>query len=137
MIKLFVSALATLAFAGNPCSTLTVTGTGAPGTNIVFTLDGGAANAPALMAMGQTTGSITFNFGQLGSLELGVLPPFTVLPLGTTDANGDASLTVRVPNIPGVNMHGQGFTVDLQIVRGRPSLQFCTSNVAAFRIGGS
>lgn len=135
MLKLLVSSLAALAFAGNPCSTLTVTGTGAPGTDLRFDLDGGAANAPALLVMGQTAGSFSVNIGALGTLELGILPPFSMLPLGMTDANGDASLTVRVPNVSGVDLNGQGLTVELRINRGRPSLNFCTSNVAPFRIG--
>jgi hypothetical protein len=137
VIKTLVSlTLANFAFVGGPCSTLTVTGTGAGGTELRFDLDGAAPDAPAVLVIGPTTGSFTIRFGPIGSLELGIVPPFAPLPMGITDGNGDVRLTIRVPdNLPGFDLNAQGFSIDFTVRP--PTLEFCTSNVAPFHIGGS
>ncbi len=129
-----LACLALFALPFDPCSTLTVTGTGAANTNLVFALDGAAANSMALMVIGDTTGQFSVNLGQLGTLELGLLPPFAMSPMGFTNASGDASLTVRVPRrVAPADLHAQGFSVEFDMQG--PSLRFCTSNVATFHIG--
>lgn len=133
MLSIFL-ALPLLAFGGT-CSDLTVTG-GAPNTNLVFALTGGAARSPALVVIGETTGQLNINFGSLGSLQLGLLPPFTVAPMGVTDSAGNATLSVRVPaNAPGIDLHGQALTVSF--ILQPPSLDFCTSDVVGFHVGGA
>ena len=122
--------------AAQSCSTLTVTGTGAPGTSVTFAVDGTAAGAFAILAVSDAAGTTTLNFGSIGTLVLGVNSPFIPLPLGMTDASGDVSRTVNVPNgnIPGVDLVGQGVTVEVAFTGGL-SLTFCTSNVATFHLG--
>jgi hypothetical protein len=121
------------------CSDLTVTGTGKPGTSLVFALSGGAPNAFALLAIAQTTGSTTINFGPIGSLTLGLAAPAALLPMGATDASGAVSLTISIPNapIPSIALHAQGTTATMKVGGGPPSLEFCTSDVEAFQIGGN
>ena len=129
---LFVS-LAAMASA-QTCATLTVTGSGAPGTDLTFALNG-AANSPALLAIGDTAGTTTFNFGPLGSLTLGLAQPFVPLPLGLTDASGNVSRTVSIPaGLPAADLFGQGLTVTFTLPP-TLGLSFCTSNVAAFHVG--
>ena len=121
------------------CAALSVTGTGAPGTDLVFTLDGSTAGAFAALAVGDTTGTTTLNFGSLGSLTLGLASPFIPLPLGMTDASGDITRTLHVPNvtsIPGVDLFGQGVTFTFTFNGpGLPTLTFCTTNVVPFHLG--
>lgn len=133
MLKL-VSLALVAAFAGTPCSDLTVTGSGGNNTTLTFALSGGAPRSPALMVVGDTTGQFSINIGNLGTLELGLLPPFGLVSMGFTDASGAASTSVRVPrNAPGLDLFAQGFTV--QFSANPPSLDFCTSDVESFRFG--
>ncbi|MGE0144351.1 MAG: hypothetical protein AB7I19_12360, partial [Planctomycetota bacterium] len=90
-------------------------------------------------AVGTTLGSTSFQFGPLGTLTFGLQSPFALLPLGMTDSNGDATLSINVPIelTQSVSLHGQAVTTDLVIGRGRPTFNFCVSNTAAFTLGGS
>jgi hypothetical protein len=119
------------------CATLTVSN--APGpipalTTITFALSGDA-NAPAGLAIGPTAGSTSIALGPLGTLELGLDRPIAFLFLGLTDANGDASRSIRVPtHLPGMDLNAQGFTVTFTSPP-NITLTFCTSNVVAFHVG--
>lgn len=133
-------ALATALTAGlaqaQACSSLTVTGSGAPGSDLDFALTGAGANAFALAAIGETAGSTSIQFGALATLDLGLDRPFFVLPLGRTDTNGDVTQTFTVPNVPSMqNLNAQAFTADISFMPPTIGLTFCTSDVVAFTIG--
>ena len=125
------------------CATLSVSGTGAPGTALTFSLDGQASGAFAFLAVGPTQGTTSIAFGPLGTLTLGLASPLLTLPLGPTDASGDASVVVPVPNgFPAsLDLFAQGVTAELTFTPPSPptpptfGLTFCTSNVAGFHIG--
>jgi hypothetical protein len=124
------------------CATLTVTGTGAPGTSLTLTIDGTAANQFAFLAVGQTQGSSTLPLGPFGTLTLGLAQPWAPVPVGQTDASGNAAIIVTVPPmVPStLALFGQGLTLGFTIGTpgpGQPpfSLTTCTTNVAAFSIG--
>jgi hypothetical protein len=126
-------------FPGSSCSDLAVAGSGAPGTRLVFALTGAEPRALALLAIGAREGAFTLAFGPLGTLELGLDPPFATLPMGITDGNGDADLRVRVPSgLPGMDLFAQGFSARLSFAPASPPvrLSFCASGVEPFRAGG-
>jgi len=111
--------------------TLSVTGTGAPGTDLVFAAHG-AASSFAVVAIGQTQGTTNVPFLHL---QLGLAEPFIVLPLGRTDANGDVSRTFTVPSrlTTQHNVFGQGIVVTVQF---QPfSISGCATNVVPFTVG--
>lgn len=142
MLKSLLFSLAVATFASGAsaqCGTLTATGTGAAGTTLTLDLTGSTADSGALLAVGTTLGSTSFQFGPLGTLTFGLQSPFALLPLGMTDSNGDATLSINVPIelTQSVSLHGQAVTTDLVIGRGRPTFNFCVSNTAAFTLGGS
>ncbi|MBI5853534.1 MAG: hypothetical protein HZB39_21200 [Planctomycetes bacterium] len=118
------------------CSDLDVTG-GAPGTTLTFTLSGATPLSPALMVVGPTTGTTTIVLGPL-SFELGLAQPFAVLSLGMTDLTGAASLALPIPNapLPPVALNAQAVTLGFSFGGGPPGLTACTSDVAAFTVGG-
>jgi hypothetical protein len=124
------------------CADLSISGTGAPGTTLTFALTGAEPNAHAWTMVGFTEGTTTINIGPLGSLELGLLEPFIPMPMGQTDANGDASNTIFVP--PGIpfslDLFAQAFSWSINVQHGPPgpatvSLSFCTSGVESFHYG--
>jgi hypothetical protein len=132
-----LAALLGAPLAAQSCSDLTVTGDGKVGTQLTFSLTGAAANAPAFLVLGETSGSFSISFGSIGTLDLGIVPPFSLLPFGQTDGSGAVSRSVTVPPLPGeIVLHGQGFTARLVIDRG-VRLDFCTSDVERFTVGGS
>ena len=125
------------------CATLSVSGTGAPGTTLTFNLDGQASGAFAFLAVGMTQGTTSIPFGPLGTLTLGLASPLLTLPLGPTNASGDASVSIAVPNgiTLGLDLFGQGVTAELTFTPPSPptppviGLTFCTSNVVGFHFG--
>ncbi len=120
------------------CATLSVTGTGAPGTALTLTIDGTAAHAFAFVAIGETQGTTSIPLGPLGTLDLGLAMPFVPVPLGLTNAAGDASLTIDVPSqlTTGLDLFGQGVTIGFSFTPpGPPSFSLCTTNVVAFHVG--
>ena len=127
---------------GTSCADLAVTGTGAPGTDLVFNLTGAEPHAHAWTMIGFAEGTTVINIGPLGTLTLGLVEPFIPKPMGHTDANGDATDTIFVP--PGLpfslDMFAQSFSwsVNVQHSPGGPatvSIVFCTSGVEPFHIG--
>lgn len=124
------------------CADLAVTGTGAPGTNLVFNLTGAEPHAHAWAMVGFAEGTTVINIGPLGTLTLGLVEPFIPKPMGQTDNNGDATDTIFVP--PGLPFsldlfaHAFSWSVNVQHSPGGPatvSLLFCTSAVEGFHIG--
>ena len=121
------------------CSTLAITGTGAPGTSLTFDLNGTDSHALALLAVGETQGTTTIQLGPLGSLTLGLATPFIPVPLGFTNTSGDISRTINIPSSAtfGVDLFGQGVTAAYAFSPTAPhfSVTFCTSNVVGFHVG--
>ena len=120
------------------CSSLTISGSGQPGTDLTIALSGADADSFAMMAVGMSTGKTELKFGPLGTLTLGLDRPFAFLPLGVTDGNGDLKAVISLPpgSLPQVMLHAQAVTAQFGLnPPGPPSLKFCTSNVEAFSIG--
>ena len=145
---LSVSLLSFAAAASAQCSTLSVAGTGAPGTSLTFVLDGSTANALAFLAVADTQATRPVDLGPLGSFTLNV-DPYLALPIGLSDAAGNVTLGASVPNItaiPGMDLFAQGVTASFGLTlppigslppSGFPSLAFtfCVSNVVGFHYG--
>lgn len=127
------------------CASLTVTGNGAPGTTLSFALDGSTAGAYAILAIGDTQGSTTLNFGSLASVTLGLATPFAAVPMGVADGNGDVTLSLQIPanvTLPSMDLFAQGVLATITRPGGGPGgggpgggLSLCVSNVAAFHVG--
>ena len=144
MLRTLLLASTFAAAAAAQCATLAVTGTGAPGTALTISIDGTTANAIAFVAIGDTQGSTSIPLGPLGTLDLGLAMPFVPVPVGMTNASGDASLTINVPTgfVGGVDVFGQGITIGFNIPSGPPGPGFpnnlfslCTTNVVGFHVG--
>ena len=143
MIKLQILGLAAslvlaAGVASQACSKLTATGSS---TGVSLELTGGTPNAVTFLAFGEQAGTTKFDFGPLGTLELGLASPLMVLPIGRTDAKGDLSLKVDFPKpVPAFEVKAQADNAKLD-VSGGPlttlTLKFCTSNVADVKGGGS
>ena len=115
------------------CATLSVTGSGLPGTDLVFSYQG-APHAYGFLVIGDTAGTTTIRYGSLGTLTLDLDFPFLPLPMGRTDSNGDRTRTVRVPSsAPPFDLLVQGFDFYYELFPFR--LEFCTSNVLPVHIG--
>ncbi|MCA8952589.1 MAG: hypothetical protein KDE27_23960 [Planctomycetes bacterium] len=134
---LLSSALAILtATAPAQCGALTATGTGAPGTTVDLTLTGSTPNALAILVVGDTLGTTSIAT-PFATLVLGLESPFLPVPIGLTDGNGDASLTIDVPSAvtQGADLFGQGVAIDFSFGPTGPSIAFCVSDTAAFHLG--
>ena len=130
----FLCAVGLAAAAAPSQCTLTIHGTGAPGTNLVFAFDG-RPHTPAALVIGAATGTTTFPFPPLGVLTLGLAQPFTVVALGLTNGHGEASLAVQVPlHLPHVALFAQGVDVVVHHAP-HPSLDFCVTHVVPFHVG--
>ncbi|MBK8977749.1 MAG: hypothetical protein IPM29_17720 [Planctomycetes bacterium] len=115
------------------CATLATTGSGLPGTNLVFALGGAFPNALAALLLTGARAQTTLPIGTLGTLELGIATPFIVESMGVTDGNGDASLSIPVPlGLPPVSLVTQAFAVQLGTTT---VLEFCVSGVAENTVG--
>lgn len=137
---------ASAATASAQCATLTITG-GAPGSVLTITIDGTGANKFAAVVVGAATGSSSIPLGPLGTIDLGLADPFVPVPIGFTDANGDAVLAFPVPaGFPSFDLFAQGITLGLPSIGpggggpgggGPPNLGLiiCTTNVVGFSIG--
>jgi hypothetical protein len=134
---LFGSALLLAAANAAAQCTLTVTGTGAPGTSLTFAVDGSTPSGFAFLAIGDTQGTTTVALGPLGTLTLGLAFPFGVVPMGPTDAQGDASLTIDIPaGVTGsADLFAQGVTLGVTLGGGMPTLSLCATNVVGFHVG--
>jgi hypothetical protein len=122
-----------------PCSSLSVGGSGQPGSTLIFNLTGAAPQAPAMLLLGVLEGTTVQQIGVLGTLTLGLAHPFTPSMMGLTDATGAATLSINVPpgNLPLVTKFAQAMTVVFTPPsHGPPSLAFCTSDVESFVYGG-
>lgn len=145
MLKNLALSALLLAGAASAQCTLSVTGTGAPGTSLTLAVDGSTANAFAWVLLGQQAGTSTLSLGLFGSLTLGLAQPWAPFPLGTTNAAGDVSLVVPVPTSAtiGIDLYGQGVTVGISLPTTPPTggggpgigLSLCATNVVPFHVG--
>ena len=80
------------------CADLTVIGNGPPGSTLTFYLSGGAAHAPAILALAWQTGTTRTRFGSLGTLELGlarpIIPIFIASPTKPSPASRASSTSI-------------------------------------------
>ena len=134
-------ALVLPARAGGDCSTLSidVQGTLASGATVTIDVSGATALAPTLLAVGPTAGSTSIPLGPLGTLDLGLASPFSVAPLGMTDAGGSVSTSVALPpasvSFDPISGFAQAVSIGIGFEPGSGvSLSFCTSNVDDFTI---
>ena len=138
---LFVTSLACLAATASAqsCATLAITGTGAPGTSLNVSVDGPAGPAIVFLVAGEQQGSLSFNLGPLGTLNLGLADVALVLPLGMADAQGDVSRAIPIPaGLPAtisVDVFGQSVGLGWSFQPLPPTFSLCTSNVVGFHIG--
>ena len=138
---LYVASLACLAATASAqsCATLGITGTGAPGTNLSVSVDGPAGPAIVFLVAGQQQGTLSFNLGPLGTLDLGLADVALVLPLGMADAQGDVSRSIPIPaNLPStisMDVFGQSVGLGFSFQPLPPTFSLCTSNVVGFHIG--
>ena len=123
------------------CSELTVTGSGAPGTDIQLDLVGGHTNSILFLALSDSVGETGFDFGALGSLKLGLGSPVEYFVIGLTDQGGSFSTTVAVPvGLPLIEINAQAVSMKytLEFAPGGSlafKLDFCPSNVVGLRAG--
>ena len=120
---LLASVFSLASIASAQCGTLAITGAGTVGTTLTVAVTGTSAN-----------GTTAINLGPL-SLTLGLAQPFFPLPLGTADANGNASVSFLVPAgiTRQVQLNAQAATFAFTL---RPfAIAACASNVVGFTIG--
>jgi hypothetical protein len=119
------------------CSTLSITGTGAPGTSLAVQLDGSAAHAIAFLVVGESQATLPLST-PFGNLTLGV-DPSLLLGLGLTNQQGDLSASIAIPaNLPStisLNVFGQAVTLGMTMTPPPPTFGWCASNVVGFHIG--
>ena len=130
---LTIGLLAGFVQAQTNCSTLTVqAGTGQSHQTVVFHVQDDP-NALVGLVLGFQAGSTTIPLGDLGTLQLGIVAPYDIQFIGTTNGGGNLTYTVQVPaTLPLTNLAAQAFTVPDATQRPLP---FCTSNVATFQVG--
>ena len=122
--------LLSLTTAAQDCSQLAVTVTDhGPVQMVALDVTGSTPLTLQLLAVGQTPGSTTFNFGS-STLTLGLDLPFAVTFLGFSDTSGNSSRTFVLPNNLGVDLFAQAVGVEFL----HPGLNFCTSNVVGFSL---
>jgi hypothetical protein len=135
MVAVIAAALSPLAKAQHHCSTLSVEGTGNPGTHLTFALSHADPLAPAAIFIADHPGHTVLTFGSLGSLTLGLSQPFLTVAMGITNEHGQASLVANVPlHLPGLALNAQATSV--RVTHEHPPLRFCPSNVVPFHVGG-
>ena len=118
------------------CSDLTISGNTKAGGELVIHVKNADLSAPIYLAISGKEGTTNFNLGAAGSLTLGLAQPIVFIPLGTTTPGGTVNFKIPVP---------QDLTTELTLfaqavsVTGNPStprLEFCTSEVVQFTVGG-
>ncbi len=116
------------------CSSLAVLGSGLPGSMVTFELTGGTPFASTYLLVSGAQGVFELSVAPLGFVTLGVLPPWIPLPLGITDANGDATLSVQLPASPlaPIRLYAQAVSTEIQDPL---ALAYCTSDVVMFKVG--
>src|SRR5262245_19021353 len=77
------------------CGTLAITGTGAPGTTLTYSITGATARGYVTLAVAEDTGTTTINLGALGlNLTLGLDTPILPVPLGRANSSGDLTRSI-------------------------------------------
>ncbi|MHC5062501.1 MAG: hypothetical protein ACYTG5_00845 [Planctomycetota bacterium] len=123
------------------CGSMTVSGSGAAGDTLTFEVSGVAADAFVVLLAGKEAGDFSFSFGPLGTLNLGLVPPFIPFGVVKSDADGNATIEKTIPGrIPfNVDLHGQAASVEFGFNMGQiPPIgfNFCETNVVDFTVGG-
>jgi hypothetical protein len=130
-----LAALLAASAAAQNCSSLTMTGSGAPNSAIVLTLQGDPFS-PAALAFSEAMGTTVLPFGAFGSLLLGIAPPYFTVPLSNTNAIGEVVVTLPIPaSIQSWDLFAQGLTTTLSFSPGGLQLSFCTSNIVPLHVG--
>lgn len=111
--------------------TLTVLGTGQPGTVLRFEVQSNPGDYTAVTVSDQT-GSFSVPVPG-GSLALNVLQPWTVIETGFADMAGFAVLNMSLPasSIVPLSLHGQG----IALLAPFNTVQLCATNTVPFSIG--
>ncbi len=126
------------------CSTLAVTGSVNAGQTVAISVTGATPNAIALLAAGPTAGTTNIHAGTFLNFTIDLAQPFVFVPLGMTNATGDASISVNVPaNIPAAAIHNATFTLQAVTVGfslgtsmpPMPTISTCVSNTATLVSG--
>ena len=120
------------------CSTLTVGGALQPGETITVDLTSATPGVPTFLLVGSYAGPTTFDLGDLGILTVGLIPPFTLLSIGTTNGSGALSYSFDIPaSIPSCQLPRSLTlqTVSVGLTFGMPLLSFCVSNAATLLPG--
>ncbi len=110
------------------CAVLEVISTN---SSLTFAITGAQADQFAFLILGQAAGSSSAQLGPFGTINFGMADPWVPYPLGMTGAAGVARVGIVPPSLPSdVFFYGQGLTLGIS-----PTLNSCTTNVVAFRIG--
>jgi len=131
-MKLSTLLLASVAFtmsAPAQCN-LNVIGPGTPGTTLFIDVTANPGDIAAVLISDQA-GSLSFNTG-FGTINLGVLQPWTVLDTGLIPLSGFDRNAFSLPaGLTPLSVFGQAIVLQAPF----SPLQFCTSNVVAFSVG--
>ncbi len=146
ILPTFALALCLTIGASAQCSDITVGGTLVSGGDVSFSVTGAPAESMTLVFVATDTGS----FGVGGFFTLGLAMPAIPIGQGMTDANGDFSTTINIPNIPAgvlpmssLDLYAQSLTISYTIPTfptlpgtggGFLPFSFCDSDVEAFTI---
>lgn len=147
MLRLALPALALgfLPLAANAyscdCSTLSVTSeTVGETTTFTVAVTGSLPSTLVWAAVGDTAGETVFDLGSLGLVTFCLEQPFTLLPIGLSDAAGDTSLSFAVPAGPplGIDLVAQAaafaFEFDLSVIPPALTLETCNSSTVALSL---
>ena len=141
IFSLFLLALL-LAAPASAQLTLSTSGTICPGDSVTASVSGGGAQLLTFLGLGENTGSTTIGAGPSFAVTIDLDSPFVILPIGFTDANGDADLTISIPSSVNTailpdSLYIQAATMDFTIGMGMPTWTFETSNVENVTGGSS
>ena len=146
MLKRAVAALlllsSTLAAAGGQpsnCSDMTISQRTIGRAQILtIEIDNTLSDAMTFLFHGPNAGSTGVSLPGNIAMALGIDQPFSVLPLGTTDANGELRRRLRVRANQGVFLHAQAVSIKRygngNQERRVPSAQACDTNVVRVRL---
>ncbi len=112
---------------------LSMSGDLCPGDTVTASVSGGGSDLLTFLAAATSQGSTTLLGGPFG-VTIDLSAPFIILPIGTTDSNGDVSQSAAFPaNLPPSvlpnELHFQAATLAFSFGGGFP-MTIETSNVA-------
>jgi hypothetical protein len=134
-IALTLALCAAPSVAQQPCSDLSVSGSGQPGTQLVFQVRGADPYSTVFLFLSGAEGTTSIPLGEAGTLTLGLRSPLQMLVIGTTNAAGNLTFRVDVPQdlSPQIAVFAQAVTATSQ--PNTPELRFCVSDVERFTAG--